>query len=57
MGKSVKELFKFYKGLGLNVQMKLYKNARHEILNEIDREQVEQDVLNWLSDTLTNNKK
>ena len=39
----------FYKELNIaNVQMKLYPNARHEILNEINREEVYADLLHWI---------
>ena len=53
MGKSVQNLYKFYLGLGVKeVKMRLYKDARHEILNEPIREQVYLDVLNFIeSDT------
>ena len=48
-GKGVKEAFALYKKAGLtDIQMKLYKGDRHEALNELDREQVYQDLLEWL---------
>ena len=28
--------------------MKLYEHDRHEILNETDRKQVSEDLLNWI---------
>ena len=31
-----------------DVSCKLYKNDRHEILNETDREQVYADLLGWM---------
>ena len=35
--------------LGLsNVEHEFYDNARHELLNETNREEVQQDVLGWL---------
>ena len=38
-----------YKKKGINdVSMKLYPDDRHEILNELDREQVYSDILRWL---------
>jgi len=41
--------FGFYKKLGLlNVQIKLYPGKRHEILNEISRQEVYDDILSWL---------
>ena len=48
MGKSVKKLFKFYLSYDLNVKMKQYENARHEILNEPIKETVYQDILNFI---------
>ena len=33
-GERVKKLYELYKNEGLNVQMKLYPEMRHEILNE-----------------------
>jgi alpha-beta hydrolase superfamily lysophospholipase len=48
-GKGVENVYNRYKKCGLNdVQMKLYENDRHEILNEDDREQVYLDILDWL---------
>ena len=50
MGKGVKKLFNKYQKLGLkNLEMKLYENGRHEMLNETNKEEVYQDVLNWLN--------
>lgn len=31
-----------------DVQLKLYKDARHELLNETNKEEVSHDILNWL---------
>ncbi len=48
-GKSVRTLAKTYKACGItDVKLKLYKNDRHEILNELDRETVYQDMLSWI---------
>ena len=39
---------KHYRYLGVeDVELKIYRDDRHEILNEIDREQVYQDLGNW----------
>ncbi len=47
---TVQSLYKIYLKLGLqDVEMKLYENARHEILNEINREEVTRDILGWIS--------
>ncbi len=48
MGKSVVKLFKLYHEEDVNVTMKLYDNARHEILNEpAIKEIVYNDILNF----------
>ena len=48
MGKSVVKLFKLYHEDDLDVTMKLYEGARHEILNEPIRETVYKDILEFL---------
>jgi len=48
-GKSVQKLFKMYMNLDIkDVEIKLYQNARHEILNEPIKKQVYNDVLNFI---------
>ncbi len=48
-GKSVDNLYQFYKKCGIeDVQLKLYHNDRHEILNELDKAVVYEDILNWI---------
>lgn len=48
-GKSVENVYKKYQKCGIkDVEMKLFEEDRHEILNESDREQVYQDILAWL---------
>lgn len=48
-GKSVTEVYHTYKSAGIkDIQIKLYENDRHEILNETDREVVFADLLQWL---------
>ncbi|MFU0800998.1 MAG: alpha/beta hydrolase [Xylanivirga thermophila] len=50
MGKGVPKLVKAYKGLGIkDVSYKLYKDGRHEMLNEINRDEVVRDILVWLA--------
>ena len=52
-GKAVNEICCEYKKKGINdVSMKLYPDDRHEILNELDREQVYSDILRWLENHL-----
>lgn len=49
-GKTVKALFEIYKNKGMsNVRLLAYPGDRHELLNENDKEKVEQDVLDWFS--------
>ena len=49
-GKDVKKVYEKYLSAGIqDVQLKLYKNDRHEILNEVDRQQVYEDLYHWLS--------
>lgn len=47
--KEVKKLHKLYKDVGIkDVALRIYKDGRHEMLNEINREEVYEDVLQWL---------
>ncbi|MBQ8803960.1 MAG: lysophospholipase [Tyzzerella sp.] len=48
-GKSVVAVYQRYQALGMqDVEMKLYEEDRHEILNEADRDVVFRDILAWL---------
>lgn len=48
-GKSVEKVYRSYQEIGMqNVQMRLYEKDRHELLNEIDREQVYGDIYRWI---------
>lgn len=48
-GKGVKKLYKVYKHLKIeDVTLKLYPGGRHEMLNEVNRDIVFDDILNWL---------
>ncbi|WP_081669367.1 alpha/beta fold hydrolase [Lachnospira multipara] len=46
--KDVKKLYQRYSKRINNITLKLYEGDRHEILNELDRETVYQDILNWI---------
>jgi len=46
-GKQVKKLFKLYLKNNIDTKMKLYPDARHELINEINKDEVMQDVLNF----------
>ena len=43
-----KKLVDFYVGLGLKPEYKFYKDARHEILNEINKDEVYADFGNFI---------
>jgi len=47
MGVGVKKSADFYKKAGYKVDLKLYENGRHEMLNEVNRDQVFKDVKDW----------
>ncbi|MBU3130069.1 alpha/beta hydrolase [Clostridium tagluense] len=52
-GKGVLKLIKTYKEHGMvDLTYKLYKDGRHEMLNEINREEVIADVIKWLNASL-----
>lgn len=49
MGKGIPNLVELYRKIGLkHVQYKLYSGGRHEMLNEINRGEVTQDLIAWL---------
>lgn len=48
-GKSVRKVYQQYTESGIrDIEMKLYKDDRHEILNETDRLEVYKDMYQWL---------
>src|SRR5690606_24804702 len=48
-GRGVTEVFQNYQKAGIkDVECKLYEKGRHEMLNETNREEVFEDILNWL---------
>jgi alpha-beta hydrolase superfamily lysophospholipase len=47
-GKGVVKSNDHYKSAGFDTQMKLYKDGRHEMLNEINRKEVFKDIVAWL---------
>lgn len=52
-GKGVQTVFDQFVALGMeDVQCKLYPDDRHEILNEVDREEVYKDIYRWISDVM-----
>jgi alpha-beta hydrolase superfamily lysophospholipase len=44
----VRELEKRLRAAGLDVTAKYYSGARHEVLNETNRDEVHRDLLTWL---------
>ena len=48
-GKTIKNLIEIYKSNGMSkIDFKEYPGDRHEILNEEDKETVENDIINWV---------
>lgn len=47
-GKGVTSVYEKLKEQGANVEIKLYENNRHEILNDIAYDQVVEDILNYI---------
>jgi alpha-beta hydrolase superfamily lysophospholipase len=56
-GKGVRRLFEIYQAAGLTrVAMKLYEGARHELVNEINRDAVTADVIDWLDEAIASRR-
>ena len=52
-GKGVRTVFDRFRGIGMrDVTIKMYPGMRHEVLNEIGKEQVWQDVLGWIEEKM-----
>lgn len=52
-GRGVKQVYKSYRRAGIeNVRMRLYKDDRHELINETDRDRVFRDIMTWLDKTV-----
>lgn len=48
-GRDVVKLYDDFKKMGIkDVECKLYKDDRHEIINELDRELVYEDIVSWI---------
>lgn len=48
-GKDVRKISNRYEKAGVeDVSLKIYQEDRHEVLNELDRDQVYKDILSWL---------
>ncbi len=54
-GKGIEKLYKKYKKAGIiNVKSKLYTDARHEIINETNKGEVYQDIVDWIRQNINN---
>ncbi len=47
-GKAPKKLYHIYKKRGFDVRLRLYDGARHELIHELNKEQVVRDLIKWL---------
>lgn len=53
-GKGVRKAYASYKARGMmNLDIKLYKGDRHEILNEADKKTVSEDIYRWIDGVLS----
>ena len=53
-GKRLKDLAHALRDAGCqNLQLTIYPQARHELFNEINRDEVTADVLNWIAQDLS----
>lgn len=53
-GAAVREVAESFRGLGMEqVECRLYPGMRHELVNETGREAVEEDILNWIKNRLS----
>ena len=48
MSAGVKAVAESYRKVGANVTLRLYDDARHELLNELNKEDVTKDLITWL---------
>ena len=49
MGKGVKKLYKVYEDVGIKkLHIKLYKDGRHEMLKELNKKEVFEDILSFI---------
>jgi alpha-beta hydrolase superfamily lysophospholipase len=52
-GKGPRKIYRLYKDAGVaDVTLKFYEGARHEILNETNRQEVYEDILTWINDRI-----
>lgn len=52
-GKDIPIIYNKYKNLGVkNIDIKMYKDGRHEMLNETNRQEVYSDIISWISNNM-----
>ncbi|SET59290.1 Lysophospholipase, alpha-beta hydrolase superfamily [Natronincola peptidivorans] len=52
-GEEVKKVYQAYEKLGIkDIQYKLYTGGRHEMLNEINKQEVYNDIIHWIKTTV-----
>ena len=52
-GKGVREVFDAYQKAGaVDIQMTLYEDGRHEMLNETNRDEVTENIIQWIQERL-----
>jgi alpha-beta hydrolase superfamily lysophospholipase len=56
VGADVKSLVDAYRGAGLEPVVRSYADARHELLNETNREEVKADLIAWIEGVLAGSK-
>ena len=48
-GKAVKNVYEIYEQAGIeDISIKLYKDDRHELINETDKEDIYEDIRGWM---------
>jgi alpha-beta hydrolase superfamily lysophospholipase len=52
-GEGVIRTQRYYEKQGLKTTLKLYPDGRHEMLNEINRQEVYMDIINWIQTNIT----
>lgn len=54
-GRGVQKAYESLRGAGVeNISMKMYPGARHELLNETNRDEVMKDIFRWIEETVLN---
>ncbi len=51
-GKGIRRLYEQYKSMGKTVQMKLYKDSRHELINDLDKKLVLEDLFCYITEII-----